>query len=242
MPSSGLAWHFKWLGLPSLENVAITPRHLISPTPPGQRSGGNSPCRARFRPTSGAISSSRTSPCSTIRWPSITALRTCRPHFGQLLATQSARGGVLTQGTCSWATAQNPTSSIAACGLQTPLRRPATTTARRATLGKEGRRQALKNRSCETVRNAACARCHNKIDPWGIAFEAYDPTGRLSTTFDASTILPDGVSRRPAGACNYVRKEIARLRPRFRPPHNRLRWAVNSSTLTTRSSNNSPTI
>ena len=41
--------------------------------------------------------------------------------------------------------------------------------------------------------NAACARCHNKIDPWGIAFEAFDATGRLKTSpFDAVSILPGG--------------------------------------------------
>jgi len=43
----------------------------------------------------------------------------------------------------------------------------------------------------------ACARCHSRIDPWGIAFEAYDATGRIKTgkngkTFDAATTLPDG--------------------------------------------------
>jgi len=46
----------------------------------------------------------------------------------------------------------------------------------------------------------ACARCHNKIDPWGIAFEEFDAIGRLKkhttkeTTrlFDATSTLPDG--------------------------------------------------
>ena len=41
----------------------------------------------------------------------------------------------------------------------------------------------------------ACARCHSRIDPWGIAFEAYDATGRIKkkgTKFDAATTLPDG--------------------------------------------------
>jgi hypothetical protein len=30
-------------------------------------------------------------------------------------------------------------------------------------------------------RNVTCAACHNKIDPWGMAFEAYDPVGSLRT-------------------------------------------------------------
>ena len=43
----------------------------------------------------------------------------------------------------------------------------------------------------------ACARCHNQIDPWGIAFENYDATGRWRTQqgqvmFDAKSELPDG--------------------------------------------------
>ena len=49
----------------------------------------------------------------------------------------------------------------------------------------------------------ACARCHEKIDPWGITFENYDATGRWRTTahrasqkgdviFDATSTLPGG--------------------------------------------------
>jgi len=39
----------------------------------------------------------------------------------------------------------------------------------------------------------SCARCHNKIDPWGIAFEAYDATGQIKkASYDATTILPGG--------------------------------------------------
>ncbi|MBM79589.1 MAG: hypothetical protein CMJ78_03220 [Planctomycetaceae bacterium] len=44
---------------------------------------------------------------------------------------------------------------------------------------------------------ATCARCHNQIDPWGVAFENYDATGRWRTQqaqvmFDATSKLPDG--------------------------------------------------
>ena len=52
---------------------------------------------------------------------------------------------------------------------------------------------SLKEQIARHREEAACARCHNKIDPWGIAFEAYDPTGRLKRGgFDASTVLPGG--------------------------------------------------
>lgn len=51
----------------------------------------------------------------------------------------------------------------------------------------------------------ACARCHDRIDPWGVAFENYDATGRWRTeirrdrksepvVFDATSRLPDGTT------------------------------------------------
>ena len=51
----------------------------------------------------------------------------------------------------------------------------------------------------------ACARCHDRIDPWGVAFENYDATGRWRTAlpksrkseavvFDATSTLPDGTT------------------------------------------------
>lgn len=51
----------------------------------------------------------------------------------------------------------------------------------------------------------ACARCHDGIDPWGVAFENYDATGRWRTerpesrkyeavVFDAASTLPDGTT------------------------------------------------
>ena len=62
---------------------------------------------------------------------------------------------------------------------------------------KDDAKLSLKEQIVRHRENAACARCHNKIDPWGIALEAYDPTGRLkSTTFDASTVEIDGLLTR----------------------------------------------
>ena len=39
----------------------------------------------------------------------------------------------------------------------------------------------------------ACAQCHAKIDPWGVALEEFDAGGRMKTKKpDASSKLPDG--------------------------------------------------
>jgi hypothetical protein len=41
----------------------------------------------------------------------------------------------------------------------------------------------------------ACASCHSKIDPWGVALEELDAGGRTKTTkADAHSTLPDGVT------------------------------------------------
>ena len=46
--------------------------------------------------------------------------------------------------------------------------------------------------------HAACLSCHQKIDPWGIAFENFDAMGRWRTEIDgeivdASSVLPGSV-------------------------------------------------
>lgn len=41
----------------------------------------------------------------------------------------------------------------------------------------------------------ACAQCHSRIDPWGVALEQYDAGGRFKLTpVDASSKLPDGTN------------------------------------------------
>ncbi len=48
------------------------------------------------------------------------------------------------------------------------------------------------------TQDAACAHCHARIDPFGLALENFDPIGRFRTkdlaghTIDATTTLPDG--------------------------------------------------
>ncbi|MEO7415135.1 MAG: DUF1592 domain-containing protein, partial [Opitutaceae bacterium] len=65
----------------------------------------------------------------------------------------------------------------------------------------------------------SCSGCHNKIDPWGIAFEEYDATGRWRETgstklaVDATTVLPDG--RKIAGARELSQYLLAEREPQL---------------------------
>ena len=50
----------------------------------------------------------------------------------------------------------------------------------------------LRQRIEQHRNQAACAQCHAKIDPWGIAFEEFDAAGRLKAKpDDAHSTLPD---------------------------------------------------
>lgn len=44
-----------------------------------------------------------------------------------------------------------------------------------------------------------CAGCHARLDPVGLALEAYDPVGQLREEVDASAVLPDGTALDGAG-------------------------------------------
>ncbi|MGB7342892.1 MAG: DUF1592 domain-containing protein [Pirellulaceae bacterium] len=57
-------------------------------------------------------------------------------------------------------------------------------------------KMTLKERVEDHRNHAACMSCHQKIDPWGIAFENYDALGRWrdeidGKTVDASSVLPN---------------------------------------------------
>lgn len=61
--------------------------------------------------------------------------------------------------------------------------------------------QTLKEQIEHHRKANACARCHSKLDPWGIAFEEFDAVGNLKNAtmtkpsrviFDATSTLPDG--------------------------------------------------
>lgn len=57
----------------------------------------------------------------------------------------------------------------------------------------DGKGLTLRQRIEQHRSAPACASCHIRIDPWGIAFEQYDAGGRLKkTVVDAHSTLPDG--------------------------------------------------
>ncbi|WP_197441401.1 DUF1592 domain-containing protein [Thalassoglobus neptunius] len=58
---------------------------------------------------------------------------------------------------------------------------------------------SLKERIEDHRDHAACLSCHQKIDPWGIAFENYDALGRWreqvdGKSIDATSVLPNNIS------------------------------------------------
>jgi len=60
-------------------------------------------------------------------------------------------------------------------------------------------KMTLKERVEDHRNHAACMSCHQKIDPWGIAFENYDALGRWrdqidGKTVDATSVLPNKTS------------------------------------------------
>ncbi|HEX5788574.1 MAG TPA: DUF1592 domain-containing protein, partial [Woeseiaceae bacterium] len=71
---------------------------------------------------------------------------------------------------------------------------------------------------------SACANCHKKIDPWGLAFENFDASGawrdeisvgegeeKIARIVDASTVLPDGAEvAGAAGLGEYLLEERER--------------------------------
>ncbi len=65
----------------------------------------------------------------------------------------------------------------------------------------------------------ACSGCHGKIDPWGIAFEEYDATGRWRATgstnlaIDATTTLPGG--KKISGARELSQYLLAEREPQI---------------------------
>ena len=56
-----------------------------------------------------------------------------------------------------------------------------------------GENLSLRERLERHRNQEGCVKCHEGIDPWGVAFEAYDASGLLKlAAVDASTTLPDG--------------------------------------------------
>ena len=60
------------------------------------------------------------------------------------------------------------------------------------TLKEDTRHLSLRERLERHRNQPACAQCHAKIDPWGVAFEEFDAGGRLKQQpVDAQSTLPD---------------------------------------------------
>jgi hypothetical protein len=70
--------------------------------------------------------------------------------------------------------------------------------------------------------NAACAKCHRRIDPFGFALEEFDAIGRLRTA-DASGKPLDTKATLPDGAGISARPAPRPVRPRLLPEAARLR-------------------
>jgi hypothetical protein len=57
----------------------------------------------------------------------------------------------------------------------------------------DGTQRTLREKLERHRNQEGCVKCHSGIDPWGIAFEQYDASGRLkSEPTDAHSKLPDG--------------------------------------------------
>ncbi len=203
---SRFARHFshQWLGLPSLENVAIDPK---------QHPGFSDATREALKEETLAFA-------EHVFTEDLSAMNFVRSNFAMLnntlakhyniegvhgahfrpvkLTADAGRGGVLTQGSILLMGSDGAESNPIYRGVWLRKRLfadpPPPPPPGAPPLEKQNdAKLSLKEQIARHREEAACARCHNKIDPWGIAFEAYDPTGRLKRGgFDASTVLPGG--------------------------------------------------
>lgn len=125
-------------------------------------------------------------------------------HFRPVaLRDDQQRGGVLTQGSIlligSDGTESNPIYRGVWLKKRLLADPPPPPPPGAPPLEKKDTTQLTLKQQIELHREApACARCHSRIDPWGIAFEEFDATGRRKSglsrpiKFDAATTLPDG--------------------------------------------------
>ena len=200
------ARHFahQWLGLPALENVAIDPKR-----------------HRDFRDdTREALKEETLAFAEHVFTHDLSALNFVRSDFALLNNTlgkhygiagvhgshfrpvkfdkASARGGVLTQGSILLMGSDGAESNPIYRGVWLRKRLfadppPPPPPGAPPLEKKDNSKLSLKEQIALHREEAACARCHDKIDPWGIAFEAYDATGRIkSTAFDATATLPGG--------------------------------------------------
>ena len=201
------ARHFshQWLGLPALENVAVNPREF-----PGFSDATREALREETLAFAEHVFTRDLSLRNFVRSDFALLNNTLAKHYDignvhgahfrpvKLPATRP-RGGVLTQGSVLLMGSDGSESNPIYRGVWLRKRLladpPPPPPPGAPPLDKQDTSQlSLKEQIALHREEPACARCHNKIDPWGIAFEAFDATGRLKKpgAFDAASTLPDG--------------------------------------------------
>ena len=132
-------------------------------------------------------------------------------HFRRVSLTDPRRRGLLGHGSILMATSYPDRTSPVVRGrwvlenfLGMPPPPPPPDVPPLRPTDEQGRPASVRERLEQHRRNAACATCHNKMDPWGLALEHFDAVGQwrekseLGTPIDAIVTLPDG--RRIDGA------------------------------------------
>jgi len=200
------ARHFshQWLGLPSLENVAINPR--VYPKFSDQIREALKEETLTF---SEHIFTQDLSALNFVQSEFAMLNNTLADHYGLdgvhgshlrpvKFEKGTGRGGVLAQGSIHLMGSDGTESNPIYRGVWLRKRLfadpPPPPPPGAPPLEKEDNSKlTLKEQIALHRETPSCARCHNKIDPWGIAFEAYDATGRIKkASYDTTTILPGG--------------------------------------------------
>ena len=118
------------------------------------------------------------------------------PHFRKVpIATQAHRGGLLTGAAFLAMNSDGKDSHPLKRGvwvlkriLHDPPPPPPPDVPKVDLTNPEILKMTLKERIADHRDNAACASCHSRIDPWGIAFENYDAFGVFRTHIDKKPV------------------------------------------------------
>jgi cytochrome c553 len=203
---SRFARHFsnQWLGLSSLENVAINPKVY-----PNFSDLIREALKEETLSFSEYIFTQDLSSLNFVHSDFAMLNNTLASHYGingvhgshmrpVKFEKAGARGGVLTQGSILLMGSDGTESNPIYRGVWLRKRLfadppPPPPPGAPPLEKKDDSKLSLKEQIALHRETPACARCHNKIDPWGIAFEAYDATGQIKNShYDASTLLPGG--------------------------------------------------
>ena len=210
----------QWLGLPSIENVAINPKVYPKFTDDTREA-----LKEETLAFAEHVFSNDLSALNFIQSDFALLNTTLAKHYGiegvhgshfrpVKFDKPSGRGGVLTQGSVllmgSDGTESNPIYRGVWLRKRLFADPPPPPPPGAPPLEKEDNTKlTLKEQIALHRDTPSCARCHEKIDPWGIAFEAYDATGQIKpSSYDASTKLPGGFEVEGIqGLQNHILKE-----------------------------------